>query len=268
VAEAARVRRKPPQSIDAWDLVMQAVPHMWRMSTQEHGRAQELLQRAIALDADYAHAHALLGWTYVTMFNLDTRRPIGEFTDQALAAGTTAVMLDDEDPWGHLVVGLGHARRRRPELALRHLSQSIELTPSFALGHAGLGYAMAVGGQPERGLQALEQGHRLSPRDPFLAIYAPIVQYMALFALKKYEETIAVCRATAALHPHHAGAWRLMTVSLGLLGRIDEAREALAHTLTMQPDLSSAHVADNTVYADPADRSRFLEGLRKAGLKD
>jgi adenylate cyclase len=127
---------------------------------------------------------------------------------------------------------------------------------------------MAVGGQPERGLQALEQAHRLSPRDPFLAIYAPIVQYMALFALKKYEETIAVCRATAALHPHHAGAWRLMTVSLGLLGRIDEAREALAHTLTMQPDLSSAHVADNTVYADPADRSRFLEGLRKAGLKD
>ena len=76
-----------------------------------------------------------------------------------------------------------------------------------------------------------------------------------------------MCRATAALHPNHAGAWRLMTVSLGLLGRIDEAKEALARTLTMQPDLSSAHVENNTVYADPADRSRFLEGLRKAGLK-
>jgi hypothetical protein len=59
-----------------------------------------------------------------------------------------------------------------------------------------------------------------------------------------------------------------MTVSLGLLGRIDEAKEALAHTLTMQPDLSSAHVANDTVYADAADRARFLEGLRRAGLKD
>ncbi len=268
VAEAARVRRKPPQSIDAWDLVMQAVPHMWRMTTQEHGRAQELLQQAIALDGNYAHAHALLGWTYVTMFNLDTRRPIGEFTDKALAAGTQAVTLDDEEPWGHLVVGLGHARRRRPQLAFQHLTKSVELSPSFALGHAGLGYALACGGQPESGLQALEEAQRLSPRDPFLAIYAPTVRYMALFALKRYEETIAVCRATAALHPNHAGAWRLMTVSLGLLGRIDEAREALARTLTMQPDLSSAHVENNTVYADPADRSRFLEGLRKAGLKD
>ena len=67
---------------------------------------------------------------------------------------------------------------------------------------------------------------------------------MALFALERYEETIAVCRATTASHPHHAGAWRLMTVSLGLLGRVDEAKDALAHTLTLQPDLSSARVVE------------------------
>ena len=77
-----------------------------------------------------------------------------------------------------------------------------------------------------------------------------------------------MCRETAASHPHHAGAWRLMTVSLVLLGRLDEAREALAHTLMLQPDLSTAHVVKDTVYADPADRARFLEGLQKAGLKD
>jgi hypothetical protein len=75
-----------------------------------------------------------------------------------------------------------------------------------------------------------------------------------------------VCPATIALHPNHAGAWRLMTVSLALLGKDAEAKAALAHTLTLQPDLSLDHVEINTVYADPADRARFLEGLRKAGL--
>jgi TolB-like protein len=267
-AEAARVRRKPPQSIDAWDLVMRALPHMWRVSEEEQGRAQELLRQAIALDPDYAHAHALLGWTYVSMFNVGSRRPIRELTDKSLDAGAKAVALDDQEPWGHLVLGLGHARRRRPAPAVSHLSKSIALNPNFALAHGGLGYALACGGEPERGLQSLERSERLSPRDPFLAIYAPTVRYMALFALGRYEETIAICRATAALHPHHAGAWRLMTVSLGLLGRTEEAREALAHTLTLQPDLSSAHVEHNTVFADPADRARFLLGLRKAGLKD
>jgi tetratricopeptide (TPR) repeat protein len=266
VAEAARVERKPPQSIDAWDLVMQSVPHMWRMSTQEHARAQELLRKAIELDGNYAHAHALLGWTYVSMFNLDTRRPIGEFTEEAIAAGARAVALDDEEPWAHLVLGLGHARQR-PLLAFKHLSKSVELSPSFALGYAGLGYALACGGQPESGLQALEDAHRLSPRDPFLAIYAPTVRYMALFALERYEEAIAICRATTALHPNHAGAWRLMTASLGMLGKLDDAREALAHAQMLQPDLSSAQVESNTVYANPAERSRFIEGLRQAGLR-
>jgi hypothetical protein len=59
-----------------------------------------------------------------------------------------------------------------------------------------------------------------------------------------------------------------MTVSLGLLGKIDEARQALAHTRSLQPDLSLNHVEKNTVYASPADRARFLQGLRNAGLKD
>jgi TolB-like protein len=267
VAEAARIRRKPPHSVDAWDLVLQALPHMWRASAHEQRRAQDLLQQAIAIDADYAHAHALLGWTYVSLFNLVVGSPISEFTDKALDCGARALALDRDDPWAHLVLGMGHARRRRSEQAVAHLSTSVEQNPSFALGHAGLGYALACGGDPERGLQALELAERLSPRDPFLAFYAPTVRYMALFALERYEEAITVCRATSELHPNHAGAWRLMTVSLGLLGRIEEAKQALAHTLTLQPDLSGDHVEKNTVFANPSDRSRFLLGLRNAGLK-
>jgi TolB-like protein len=53
VTEAARIQRKPPQSIDARDLVMRAVPHMWRLNGCEQVRAQEQLQHAIALNPDY-----------------------------------------------------------------------------------------------------------------------------------------------------------------------------------------------------------------------
>jgi TolB-like protein len=121
VAEAARVRQKPPHSIEAWDLVMQALPHMWRMTKDEQEKAQGLLLQAVAHDAEYAHAHALLGWTYLNMFNLDTRSPIGAFTGKALDAGGRAVTLNDQDHWAHLVLGLGFARRRNPDLAISHL---------------------------------------------------------------------------------------------------------------------------------------------------
>ena len=137
VTEAARIQRKPPQGIDARDMVMRAVPHIWRLNGWEQVRAQEQLHRAITLDPDYAHAHALLGWVYLTMCDLDTRGPIGGFTNRALAAGTRALSLDNEDPWSYLVVGLGHARRGRCNLALSHLTKSVELSSGFALGHAG-----------------------------------------------------------------------------------------------------------------------------------
>jgi TolB-like protein len=270
LAEAMRLRGRRSVDVDTHDLVTQAIPHMWRMSVSEQQLAQKLLQQAAARGAPQtgAHIHALLGWTYTNMFNLDSHAPMGELTEKALESGSIALTLDEQDYWGHLVLGLGHARQRRPDDAVRHLSQSIEINPNFALGHAGLGYALACGGQPQRGLDALALAWQVGPLDPFLAIYAPTVRYMALFALERYDEAITVCRAMAARHPHHAGARRLMTVSLGLLGRTDEAKESLASTLALQPDFSIDHVAYNTVFAHASDRSRFLRGLKKAGLRN
>jgi TolB-like protein len=268
VAEAAQLRRKPLENSHARDLVIQALPHMWRTSMDEHLQAQNLLRQAIKLDPKCAHAHALLGWTYASMFNLNSHVPIGELTDGAIDAGAKAVTFDEQAHWGHLVLGIGYARRRRPEEAVAHISKSIALNPNFALGHAGLGYAFACGGQPQRGLESLREAQRLSPLDPFLAMYAPVVRYMASFAMHDYGETIAVCRSMTTRHPNHVGARRLMTVSLGLLDRGEEAQESLTRTLTLQPNLSSDHVANDTVYANAADRSRFLLGLQKAGLKD
>jgi TolB-like protein/Flp pilus assembly protein TadD len=270
MAEAMRLRCKQPDDSGAHELVIQALPHMWRMSVSEQLLAQELLQQAAAIAApqERAHIHALLGWTYTNMFNLDAHAPIGELTERAFEAGATALALDEQDCWGHLVLGLGHARHRRPDDAVRHLSLAVDINPNFALGYAGLGYALACGGQPQRGLEALERARRIGPLDPFLAVCAPVTRYMALFALEQYDEAITVCRAVAARHPNHAGARRLMTVSLGLTGRIDEARESLASTLALRPDFSTGHVASNTVFAAASDRSRFLRGLQNAGLRN
>jgi hypothetical protein len=58
----------------------------------------------------------------------------------------------------------------------------------------------------------------------------------------------------------------LLTVSLALSGKIDDAKAALKQAIALQPDLSLDHVESNTIYADPADRARFRDGLMKAGL--
>src|SRR6204780_5029627 len=100
VAENFRAQRKPPDSMDAWDLVMRALSHFWRVTRQDNLVAQALLEKAIAIDPDYGQASGVLaasqmfcahmGWA-----DMASVAPIAE--NAALAA----IRADGDDPWAH-----------------------------------------------------------------------------------------------------------------------------------------------------------------------
>ena len=64
-AENFRAQRKPPDSMDAWDLVMRALSHYWRVTRQDHMVAQALLEKAIAIDPNYGRALGVLATSYM-----------------------------------------------------------------------------------------------------------------------------------------------------------------------------------------------------------
>ena len=59
-AENFRARRKHPDSMDAWDLVMRALSHYWRVTRQDDVVAQVLLEKAVAIEPNYGQALGLL----------------------------------------------------------------------------------------------------------------------------------------------------------------------------------------------------------------
>ena len=105
-AENIRIRSKPPCNLDAWDLVMRALSYYWRVTRQDHAIAQELLEKAIAIEPNYGQALGVLGASYtfgahMGWVELEAIAPIAERTTLA------AVRADTEDAWAHLC-----ARRR------------------------------------------------------------------------------------------------------------------------------------------------------------
>ena len=62
-AENFRARRKSPDSMDAWDLVMRALSYYWRVNRQDMLVAQALLEKAIAIDPNYGQALGVLAAT-------------------------------------------------------------------------------------------------------------------------------------------------------------------------------------------------------------
>ena len=95
---------KPPCNLDAWDLVMRALSYYWRVTRQDHAIAQELLEKAIAIEPNYGQALGVLGASYtfgahMGWVELEAIAPIAERT--ALAA----VRADTEDAWAHFALG-------------------------------------------------------------------------------------------------------------------------------------------------------------------
>ena len=60
-----KAQRKAPDSMDAWDLVMRALSHYWRVTRQDNMVAQALLEKAIKIDREYGHALGVLAATHI-----------------------------------------------------------------------------------------------------------------------------------------------------------------------------------------------------------
>ena len=103
-AENFRAQRKPPDSMGAWDLVMRALSHFWRVTRQDNVVAQALLEKATAIDPSYGQALGLLAVSHTLCAHLgwedmETAAPTAE------RAASAAIRADSEDPWAHLALG-------------------------------------------------------------------------------------------------------------------------------------------------------------------
>jgi TolB-like protein len=136
-AENFRARRQPPNSLDAWDLVMRALAHYWRVTRQDNLVAQALLEKAIAIDPHYGQALGVLaashtfsahmGWADMAAVRLAER------------AALAAILADSEDPWAHYALGCAHLYNRRCDDSLAEFEVSLRLNPNFALARPIMG---------------------------------------------------------------------------------------------------------------------------------
>jgi TolB-like protein len=67
-AEIERVKRKRPENLDAYDLVLRAIPHVYPSMPEEAAKALPLLERALEMEPDYALAHGFAAWSNEILF--------------------------------------------------------------------------------------------------------------------------------------------------------------------------------------------------------
>jgi TolB-like protein/cytochrome c-type biogenesis protein CcmH/NrfG len=263
-AENFRARRRPPDSMDAWGLVMQALSHYWRVTREDNVVAQALLEKAIAIDPNYGQALGVLAANhtfsaYMGWADMATTLPIAE------RAALAAIRADNEDPWAHHALGCVYLLTRRFEDSLAEFEWALRLNPNFSLAQGIYGLALAFCGHWEKADEAACRALRLSPRDPFSALYYGIASY-AQFVGRNYEEAMRLARAAIRQRGDYVGGHRLLTAAASMAGQTDVATAALQELRRAQPNISLAWIAGQMPFKQEADREHYVEAFRRAGL--
>lgn len=263
-AEDYRAKHKAPESLDAWGCVARGLSLIFAMTKHDNAAAQQLLRKAIAIDATYAQAYSLLAFS-LSLANSWGWQPTESVLAPAWDAAQKAIRLDIDNPWAH--VALGHIHRQRLELqdAVAEFQNAIALNPNFAFAHTHLGLAFCFLGRSDEAMVELDIAERLSPRD-FQASLNNIGRAIACFIDGRYRNGIEFAQKAVRQSPDTAGAYHLVVVNGALGGAMTEARAALQNLMRLEPDLSLATL-DLAVYARDEDRRRYREAFSLAGLQ-
>ncbi|MFK4504213.1 TolB-like protein [Bradyrhizobium japonicum] len=264
-AESFRAQQKPPGSLDAWDLVMRALSHYWRITREDNAAAQGLLEQATAIDPAYGKALGLLATSHIFGAHMG-------WADMAMTvpvaerAALAAVEADREDAWAHHGLAYTYLFRRRFDDALAEFELTLQLNPNFAMAHAFYGVTLCYAGRWRDGDAAARRALRLSPRDPLAAIYCGVAAY-AQFIGRNYEGAVQMARESMRQRADFVGAHRVLTAAAGMLDDPQLAAYALRGLQRTQPGISLAWLTRELPMRRAEDREHYLQGFRRAGMR-
>ncbi|HEX3936548.1 MAG TPA: winged helix-turn-helix domain-containing tetratricopeptide repeat protein [Xanthobacteraceae bacterium] len=263
-AEDFRARRKPPESLDAWDLVMRALSHYWRVTRQDNVVAQALLEKATAIDPNYGRAFGVLATSYMFTAHMGWA-DMATIMKIAQCSAEAATRADSEDPWAHN--GLAHVYlfARRFDDSLAEFELALRLNPNFALAQGYYALSLAYSGRWQEADEAARRALRLSPRDPFSAVYCGIAAY-AQFIGRNYQEAMRLSHEAIRQRGDFVGAHRVLTSSAAMAGHQEIAAQALQELRRAQPNISLAWIAKEMPIRHEAELAHYLDGFRRAGL--
>ena len=262
-AEIERVKRKRPNSLDAYDHVLRAIPHVYIATPEQAAKATPLLEQALVLEPDYAGAHGLLAWCNQILFmragyNEKHRAMSVHHGQTALAHGrddASALAL------GAFVTGLV---KHDHVAAIEAFERALAISPSSAFTLFLGCIVFAYVDDSERAIDWAERALRVSPVDrlAYIPHHAIAISH---FMRGRYEKAAASVRRAVHCNPSLSVTQSWLAATLTNLGRTDEAKLVAKHVLELQPSFSSSQFCA-AIGAPPLMTDALKKAWQEAGL--
>jgi tetratricopeptide (TPR) repeat protein len=271
-AEVQKLRRKPPESLQAYELWLAGAERHELGTIEAHAEARALYEKALAIDPGFARAHAgLAELCYMAPLISDWGLPRAATYDQALEHARMAVELDGVDAHSHLNLAWALMVRREFDRARMHLQMAGDLNPNDADIAMSRATAKMFMGEPQDGLKLAEQALRLNPFCPDWYLSDKAVIH---FGTRDYAAALAIYEGMGDLYTHSV-LWHASAVAHA--GRLADATRLIDQFVVRARALwagdSAAGPVDYARWAIaglPLRREEDVEhlqaGLRQGGL--
>ncbi|RWD40298.1 BTAD domain-containing putative transcriptional regulator [Mesorhizobium sp.] len=270
-AEIERAKRKPTESLDAYDYYLRGLAVFDRTVNDQTAidEALQLFKAAIARDPEFAAAYARAARCYATRKSNGWMVDRAEEVAEAVRLARRAVELDRDDAialsHGGYVLGYVGGELKNSAVCI---DRALVLNPNLAAAWGLSSWVRACFGEPDRAVEHAAGAMRLSPLDPRLFAWQ-FCTGLAHFCAGRYDDAVEWAESSLRSQPNYASAMRVAAVGHALAGRLLEAQQMMARLCAFDPSLRLSSLAEVLPpFHRPDDRSRYIEGLRKAGLPD
>lgn len=254
-AEAVTSRVAP----DAYFMLLRGLEPLRESSAVGNRLAREYFERALALDPNYARAHAYVAVSYGrdTLFRYSGDTDRGA-VQKGLEAAITAIQLDPGIANAYSALAILNLAIGDHEKALASARHSIRLNHNFADGYAILAEAGVYGGDLIEALDAIQHAKRLHPHHP--ASYHWIEGHIH-FQLGNAEAARPLLELTVERNPGFVSAFAKLAAVYSELGDHDRGQAALAAATAIEPAFSINAFLDSIPYASKERHSRLANAL-------
>ena len=263
-AEVARSSRKRPENLDAYDLYMQALPHVAMLDRKSNSAGIALLAQALQRDPGYASALAMLAWCHAQRCVYSWTDDLASDSRKALDLAERAVHQAADDSFALSMLGAAYTLVRDFERAEELLGRAVAYDPNCSWGWNRLGWLHGYRDRAQESIACFEKALRLSPLDP-MNFNCHFGIGAAHYILAQHGEAIEWMEKALASNPNARWIYRQLVPAYADAGRATAAVEGLRLLLQDYPGMTCSMIRSAMLYSDPI-MDRICAGLARVGL--
>ena len=270
-AEIMRSKRKPTESLDAYDYYLRGIAALHALFAGSRELVEEALRlfyRAIELDREFATPYGMAAWCYVLRQNYGWITAHAEERVELGRLAREAVRLAKDDAVALYSGGFALTRVAGDlDASADIIDRALALDPNLAEGWHLSGWVRIYLGEAELAIEHMAHAMRLNPLDP-LIFGMQNGTAAAHFLACRYDAASAWAERALRINQSYSPAMRVGAASHALTGRLAEASKLMAEMRRIDPELRISNVAELVPFRRPEDVARYAEGLRRAGLPE